>query len=87
MCHKVDLTTQDESGQCPIHLAAAHGNTFTLQTICRKGGDLHLRDINGWRAVHHASYNGKLGYLLDNLTQFHGRFSCFFFKRILVSLT
>ena len=65
MTHHADLCVQDEAGQCAVHLAAAHGNTFTLRTICRKGGDVNLRDMNGWKAVHHAAFNGKLGKLLS----------------------
>ncbi|XP_063807410.1 ankyrin repeat domain-containing protein 42 isoform X2 [Pseudophryne corroboree] len=58
-----NLSTKDDRGCCPAHLAAAHGHSFTLQTILRSGTDSSSVDVSGWNPVHYAAFHGRLGCL------------------------
>ncbi|KAG8453080.1 hypothetical protein GDO86_004770 [Hymenochirus boettgeri] len=58
-----NLSAQDERQCCPAHLAAAHGHSFTLQSILRSGVDINSSDQNGWKPLHYAAFHGRLGCL------------------------
>ncbi|XP_041370162.1 ankyrin repeat domain-containing protein 42-like [Gigantopelta aegis] len=59
----VSLAGKDVRGSTPLHLASAHGNSFTLHTILRTGVNVNEVDRNGWTPVHSAAYHGRLGCL------------------------
>ncbi|KAM9601949.1 ankyrin repeat domain-containing protein 42 isoform 6-T6 [Morphnus guianensis] len=54
---------QDDRGCTPSHLAAAHGQSYTLQTILRSGANVNVSDRNDWKPVHYAAFHGRLGCL------------------------
>ncbi|MBN3308856.1 ANR42 protein, partial [Amia calva] len=58
-----NLTAQDNRGCTPAHLAAAHGHSYTLQTVLRSGVDSNSADKNDWRPAHYAAFHGRLGCL------------------------
>ncbi|OCT64247.1 ankyrin repeat domain 42 L homeolog isoform X2 [Xenopus laevis] len=58
-----DLSAKDDRNCCPAHLAAAHGHSFTLQSILRSGVDINCSDRTGWKPVHYAAFHGRLGCL------------------------
>ena len=35
--NSANLNSKDDRGNTPLHLTAAHGHSFTLQTILRSG--------------------------------------------------
>ncbi|XP_046852859.1 ankyrin repeat domain-containing protein 42-like isoform X2 [Xenia sp. Carnegie-2017] len=51
------------SGSTPSHLAATHGNSYTLQSILRHGIDIDCVNKHGWTSIHAASFHGRLGCL------------------------
>ncbi|KAM4845875.1 ankyrin repeat domain-containing protein 42 isoform 2-T2 [Thomomys bottae] len=58
-----NLAAQDDRGCTPMHLAATHGHSFTLQTMLRSGVDPSVTDKREWRPVHYAAFHGRLGCL------------------------
>nr|XP_012321753.1 ankyrin repeat domain-containing protein 42 [Aotus nancymaae] len=58
-----NLTAQDDRGCTPLHLAATHGHSFTLQIMLRSGVDPSVTDKREWRPVHYAAFHGRLGCL------------------------
>ncbi|KAJ7399173.1 hypothetical protein BTVI_117552 [Pitangus sulphuratus] len=58
-----NLEAQDDRGCTPAHLAAAHGQSYTLQTILRSGANVNVSDRNDWKPVHYAAFHGRLGCL------------------------
>ncbi|KAH0625229.1 hypothetical protein JD844_033534 [Phrynosoma platyrhinos] len=59
----VNVGVQDDRGCTPAHLAANHGQSYTLQTILRSGVDANVSDKNDWKPVHNAAFHGRLGCL------------------------
>ncbi|XP_073140491.1 calmodulin-binding transcription activator 2 isoform X2 [Henckelia pumila] len=53
------LTFVDERGQGVLHLAAALGFDWALQPIIVSGVSIDFRDVNGWTALHWASFYGR----------------------------
>ncbi|XP_014441936.1 ankyrin repeat domain-containing protein 42 isoform X1 [Tupaia chinensis] len=58
-----NLAAQDDRGCTPLHLAATHGHSFTLQIMLRSGVDPSVTDKREWRPVHYAAFHGRLGCL------------------------
>ncbi|XP_075494269.1 calmodulin-binding transcription activator 2-like isoform X1 [Primulina tabacum] len=53
------LTFVDEMGQGLLHLAAALGFNWALRPIIVSGVSIDFRDVNGWTALHWASFCGR----------------------------
>lgn len=58
-----NLAAQDDRGCTPLHLAATHGHSFTLQIMLRSGVDPSMTDKREWKPVHYAAFHGRLGCL------------------------
>ncbi|KAK9089312.1 hypothetical protein Scep_028394 [Stephania cephalantha] len=63
---------QDESGQCPIHLAASQGHLYCIKVMIRELEDtIHQKNRDGQNVFHIAAKTGKkeiMKYLLRNLS-------------------
>ena len=68
-----NLSARDARGATPSHMAAGHGNSFTLHSILRAGVEVNAVDKNGWTPVHSAAFHGRLG-CLQLLVRWGGRF-------------
>jgi len=47
-------------GLTPLHLAARAGHALVVAALAEAGADLHARDFQGWRPLHHSAYTGKV---------------------------
>uniref|UniRef100_A0A8B9SIL5 Ankyrin repeat domain-containing protein 42 n=1 Tax=Anas platyrhynchos TaxID=8839 RepID=A0A8B9SIL5_ANAPL len=86
-----NLEARDDRRCTPAHLAAAHGQSYTLQTILQSGANANVSDRNDWKPVHYAAFHGRLGCLqllvrwgaciddVDNNGNLPGHLYCFKF--------
>uniref|UniRef100_A0A8B9R2H7 Ankyrin repeat domain-containing protein 42 n=1 Tax=Anas platyrhynchos TaxID=8839 RepID=A0A8B9R2H7_ANAPL len=86
----INLEARDDRRCTPAHLAAAHGQSYTLQTILQSG-NANVSDRNDWKPVHYAAFHGRLGCLqllvrwgaciddVDNNGNLPGHLYCFKF--------
>lgn len=62
LAHGASTGTPDARGVTPLMLAASSSGkevTAVVQEILKHKANLHEKDLNGWRSLHHACRNGK----------------------------
>ena len=54
-----DVNARDDSGETPLHVAAAVGHSHLVRALVREfGANVNVRDRGDWAPLHRAEENG-----------------------------